>query len=253
LDDEDKYESEKSKYKQKDKLKNKDYDNADDDDENDRKSSKKKERNEYNVTQIFFTESYSFFFIFKNGLKTKDYDDDFEDDFQSDNEQDDTNSNKVNTSKKKSSSRTKNYTPESDEEDKPVNKVKHKEKNSRRKYSDESEGEDEGLGRGRVVKANALVHIPTDSVQVFSSKIFFNHDSLDRQSRRAKDLLKTIELDKKSFNLLDINPIEMRTIYSSHLKHVSIMSFQLITYECKNDLWASYLRKKCKQMMKTLK
>jgi hypothetical protein len=53
-----------------------------------------------------------------------------------------------------------------------------------------------------------------------SSKIYFNHDSLDRQRRRAKDLFKTIELDKKRFDLLDINPSEMRTVYSSHLKHV---------------------------------
>ena len=82
-----------------------------------------------------------------------------------------------------------------------------------------------------MVKANAIVHIPTDSVQVFSSKIFYNHDSVDRQSRRAKDLLKTIELDKKSFNLLDINPIEMRTIYSSHLKHVNTLPFRLSTLE----------------------
>ena len=74
--------------------------------------------------------------------------------------------------------------------------------------------------KGRIVKANAHVQVPTESVEIYSSKIFFNHDSLDRQQRRAKDLLKTIELDKKSFNLLDINPEEMHTVYSSHLKHV---------------------------------
>jgi hypothetical protein len=34
--------------------------------------------------------------------------------------------------------------------------------------------------------------------------------------------MKTIELDKKNINLLDLNPIEMRTVYSSHLKHVII-------------------------------
>jgi hypothetical protein len=157
-----------------------------------------------------------------SNFQIKDYEDDFENDFESDNEQEKKISNRDGKSEKKSSSRNKNYTPESDEEDIRANKSKNKERSSRRKYSDES-GDDEG--RGRVVKANALVHIPTDSVQVFSSKIFYNHDSLDRQSRRAKDLFKTIELDKKSFNLLDINPIEMRTIYSSHLKHVRISPF----------------------------
>jgi hypothetical protein len=74
-------------------------------------------------------------------------------------------------------------------------------------------------------------------VQVFSSKIFYNHDSVDRQSRRAKDLLKTIELDKKSFNLLDINPIEMRTIYSSHLKHVSILLFRFSAFESRMTIF----------------
>ncbi len=65
------------------------------------------------------------------------------------------------------------------------------------------------------------VKVPTESIKYFSSKIHFNHDSRDRQKRRADDLLKTIELDKKKFDLLDINPSEMRTIYSSHLKHVN--------------------------------
>jgi hypothetical protein len=62
--------------------------------------------------------------------------------------------------------------------------------------------------------------VPTELVETFSSQIYFNHDSIDRQQRRASDLLKTIELDKKSFNLLDINPEEMHTVYSSHSKHV---------------------------------
>ena len=79
------------------------------------------------------------------------------------------------------------------------------------------------------MKANAHISVATELVEVYSSKIYFNHDSRDRQARRASDLLKTIELDKKNFNLLDINPEEMRTVYSSHLKHVShyFMAFSL--------------------------
>jgi hypothetical protein len=75
------------------------------------------------------------------------------------------------------------------------------------------------------VKANVHVQVPTELVEVYSSKIYYNHDSLDRQQRRAKDLLKTIELDKKIFNLLEINPEEMHTVYSSHLKHVIFNAF----------------------------
>ena len=78
----------------------------------------------------------------------------------------------------------------------------------------------DNYNKERIVKANAHVQVPTELIETYSSKIFFNHDSLDRQQRRAKDLLKTIEFDKKSFNLLDINPEEMHTVYSSHLKHV---------------------------------
>lgn len=69
------------------------------------------------------------------------------------------------------------------------------------------------------MKANAHVQVPTEIIEVYSSHIAFNHDSRDRQERRAADLLKTIELDVKSFNLLDINPEDMRTVYSSHLRH----------------------------------
>lgn len=91
---------------------------------------------------------------------------------------------------------------------------------SKVKYEDYDDYDDYKDGRGRVVKANALVKIPTDSVEVFSSKIYFNHDSGDRQRRRAKDLFKNlIELDRKNFSLLDINPVEMRTAFSAHLKH----------------------------------
>jgi hypothetical protein len=74
---------------------------------------------------------------------------------------------------------------------------------------------------GRIVRANVHVSVPTDLIKVYSSQIHFNHDSRDRQQRRAKDLIKLIELDKKSFNILDINPEEMHTVYSSHLKHVN--------------------------------
>lgn len=73
-----------------------------------------------------------------------------------------------------------------------------------------------------------MVKIPTDFVEVFSSKVYFNHDSKDRQRRRAKDLFKNIiELDKKGFSLLDINPTEMRTVYSSHSKHVNKINFNI--------------------------
>ena len=83
--------------------------------------------------------------------------------------------------------------------------------------------------KDKVIKANAHIQIRTDLVQVYSSKIYFNHDSIDRQQRRAKDLLKTrtIELDRKNFSLLEINPIEMRTVYSSHLKHVNTFILHL--------------------------
>lgn len=73
------------------------------------------------------------------------------------------------------------------------------------------------------MKANAHVKVPTELVECYSSKIFFNHDSLDRQQRRANDLLKTIELDKKSFSILDIDPTEM-TAFSSHLKHEKVQT-----------------------------
>ncbi len=78
--------------------------------------------------------------------------------------------------------------------------------------------------RGRVMKANAHVSVPTDSVEVFASRIYFNHDSIDKQVRRANDLLNTIELDQKSFSLLDINPEDMRTVYSAHLKHEKVQT-----------------------------
>ena len=68
------------------------------------------------------------------------------------------------------------------------------ERSARNVYDNENYDE---YMRGRVMKANAHVQVPTDIVEVYSSKIFFNHDSRDRQARRAIDLLKTIELDKK--------------------------------------------------------
>ena len=95
------------------------------------------------------------------------------------------------------------------------------ERSARNVYDNENYDE---YMRGRVMKANAHVQVPTDIVEVYSSKIFFNHDSRDRQARRAIDLLKTIELDKKSFSLLDINPEDMRTVYSAHLKHEKVQT-----------------------------
>lgn len=68
------------------------------------------------------------------------------------------------------------------------------------------------------MKANVHVQVPTELIEIYSSRIAFNHDSLDRQWRRAKDLKDTIELDVKTLNLLEINPDDMRTVYSSHLK-----------------------------------
>jgi len=100
--------------------------------------------------------------------------------------------------------------------DEDTKKSKHKSKRNNNRYNDE----DENYESVRIVKANAHVKVPTELVQCFSSKIYFNHDSIDRQQRRAKDLFKTIEFDKKSFSILDIDPTELRTAYSSHLKHV---------------------------------
>lgn len=61
--------------------------------------------------------------------------------------------------------------------------------------------------------------IPTENVIVYKTQINYNNESKDRQRRRSKDLMKMIELDKKAFTLIDLNPEEMNTIYSSHLKH----------------------------------
>lgn len=93
---------------------------------------------------------------------------------------------------------------------------------SRNKFDDYDDYDEENEHRrGRIVKANAQVNLPTELVEAYSSEIHFNHDSRDRQRRRAKDLFKNlIELDKKAFSLLDINPVQMRTVYLSHLKHV---------------------------------
>ncbi len=130
-----------------------------------------------------------------------------------------------------SSSKSKKY---SDDED----NYKSKAKSSSKKYSDDDadykyknnsnsrrnndNDYDDEYGRGKIVKANAMVKLPTELVEVYSSKVFYNHDSEDRQKRRAKDLFKNmIELDTKSFSLLDINPTNMRTVYSSHTRHVN--------------------------------
>lgn len=132
--------------------------------------------------------------------------------------------------KKSSSNNRKKYDSDKDEddddEDYKSRRRREEEKEERRrnriKYDDYDDYADEdSRRRGRVVKANAHVNVPTDLVEVYSSEIYFNHDSRDRQKRRAKDLFKSIiELDNKSFSLLDINPVQMRTVYSAHLKHV---------------------------------
>lgn len=99
-------------------------------------------------------------------------------------------------------------------------------------YDDEENnyGRRRGSGTGgRVVRANAHVNVPTEFVEAYSSDIHFDHDSRDRQRRRAKDLFKNlIELDSKAFTLLDINPVQMRTVYSTHLKHVILSLYYTI-------------------------
>lgn len=110
---------------------------------------------------------------------------------------------------------------------------------NRNKFDDYDDYDDRGgggggrgdrRGEGRVVRANAHVNMPTELVEAYSTEIRFNHDSRDRQRRRAKDLFKNlIELDNKAFSLLDINPVQMRTVYSTHLKHVSFLEDKLIT------------------------
>jgi hypothetical protein len=123
----------------------------------------------------------------------------------------------------------------SEDEDNVKASRKSKSKEKSKKYEDyddydddyrrRREREDEDHRRGKIVKANAHVNLPTELVEVYSSEILFNHDSMDRHKRRGKDLFnKTIELDKKSFSLLDINPIQMRTVYSSHLKHEKVQT-----------------------------
>ena len=148
----------------------------------------------------------------------QDYDEDFEnfeDDYESDHE--------VKAKKSSGNSSSKKHSGYSSEEDARRVSSSSKSKSKSKHYDDKDDDYDERdrYRDGKVIKANANVVLPTESVVVTSSRIFFNHDSQDRQRRRAKDLLKTIELDKKNFNLLDINPLEMRTVYSAHLKHVS--------------------------------
>ena len=140
------------------------------------------------------------------------YEEDFENDFEPESEEEKP---KIEEKKpkKEESSQKKNYS--SDEDTKKKSSSKSKSKSKQNRYEDE-----EDFAPVRIVKANAHVKVPTELVECYSSKIYFNHDSLDRQQRRAKDLLKTIELDKKSISILDIDPSEMRTAYSSHLKHV---------------------------------
>lgn len=89
------------------------------------------------------------------------------------------------------------------------------EKKSRRYDEDENE---------KIIKANKYVNLPTEDVKVYKSEIYFNHDSADRQRRRASDLLKIIELDKKSFTLFEMNPGELSTVYASNMKHAQMQT-----------------------------
>ena len=158
-----------------------------------------------------------------NGLKVcfplilKDYDEDFE------NFDDDVESDREVKPKKDSNSKKKQTKYSSEEEEEDARRIT----SGIKSKSKSNHYEDDNFRDGKVIKANANVILPTESVIVASSKIFFNHDSQDRQRRRAKDLLKTIELDTKNFNLLDLNPLEMRTVYSSHLRHVNISSIDV--------------------------
>lgn len=120
------------------------------------------------------------------------------------------------------------------------NDTKSSKKSDERRYSSEEDIKPKSKSKshedidfykdGKVIKPNANVVLPTESVIVSSSKIFFNHDSQDRQRRRAKDLFKTIELDKKNISLLDINPLEMKTVYSSKLVHVCFNLFYFVFF-----------------------
>jgi hypothetical protein len=76
----------------------------------------------------------------------------------------------------------------------------------------------------RIIKANKYVNVPTEDVRAYNSKIYFNHDSADRQRRRAIDLLKIIELDRKSFTLFEMNPGELSTVYASNMKHAKVQT-----------------------------
>ena len=95
------------------------------------------------------------------------------------------------------------------------NKNYHGKKN--RTYDDEDDND-------RIIKANKYVNLPTEDVRVYKTEIYFNHDSADRQRRRADDLLKIIELDKKSFTLFEMNPGELSTVYASNLKHAKVQT-----------------------------
>jgi hypothetical protein len=165
------------------------------------------------------------YFIFN---KWQNYGEDFDDDFEPESEEEKPKPTPSSSSKSKKysddeddyksskhkSGGSKKY---SDEEDDNY-RVKNRSSNHRSKYDNDR---DDDYSRGTVVKANAMVKLPTELVEVHSSKVYYNHDSVDRQKRRAKDLFKNmIELDSKSFSLLDINPAQMRTVYSSHLRHV---------------------------------
>jgi hypothetical protein len=94
----------------------------------------------------------------------------------------------------------------------------------KRSYESNRRYEDEESKNDKIIKANKYVNLPTEDVRVFKTEIYFNHDSADRQRRRAVDLLKIIELDKKSFILFEMNPGELSTVYAANMKHVKVQT-----------------------------
>lgn len=169
----------------------------------------------------------------------KKYEEDFDDDFEKESSEEEKvvvrKDKKSDSSSTKKQPETNNYSSDDQEyRKKAESKTNHRSSNhqnsrTHNKYDDYDDYNDTNE-RGRIVKANAHVKLPTELVEVHASDIHFSHDSVDRQKRRANDLVakNMIELDRKAFSLLDINPIQMRTVYSSHLKHVRGINFRIL-------------------------
>jgi hypothetical protein len=106
----------------------------------------------------------------------------------------------------------------------PIRKAsveKHETKQQAYRFVDKSTDE-------KVIKAHKHIKIPTDNIVTYSTKVYYNSDSADRQQMRAKDLRKLIEFDTKGFCLLDFDPKEMGTVYSHNIKHVSVSMVGLL-------------------------